>query len=219
MTEKIINEAMKVMEPIAVELATVKADNAELVRLLVITEQTRDAAQAERDDARTAASNEASQRDELDALLSEAQAENAKLRAALMSLRAEPMDGEPGCWAITCIEDSNAIIDEALSPAPAKPQPAPTQLWAVIEHDGSVADSLGDGYLVSMDKVYAEAMCDPGSQTVMCFEPVAPATTSIPEHCCGAAGFGREGPGEPPDVCPGCEFWKAQRKQEEESGA
>ena len=24
------------------------------------------------------------------------------------------------------------------------------------------------------------------------------------KHCCGAAGFGREWPGEPPDVCPAC---------------
>ena len=116
-----------------------------------------------------------------------------------------------------------AGIPAALSPTPEPPdpnieeQPAPIQLWAVIEHDGSVADSPDDGLLVDETKAVAEALCDPGSQTVMCFEPVAPASTPIPEHCCGAAGFGREWPGEPADSCPGCEYFKARREQKEKS--
>ena len=44
-----------------------------------------------------------------------------------------------------------------------------------------------------------------------------PDTVTV-QHCCGAAGFGREWPGEQRDVCPACEAWAEQREQEAERG-
>ncbi len=48
------------------------------------------------------------------ARVAELEAERDRLRAVLLSLKAEQLEMEPDHWAIKCIEDHNAIIDEAL---------------------------------------------------------------------------------------------------------